>query len=85
MIGDKIFNFKKVLLEAGFFDELKKQFWDLDKFLSDNAEQLDKINEKDAKNRLIEFQRVAENIKTTYRKKLIKKTTDVLIMELKLI
>jgi len=43
MIGDKIFNFKKVLLEAGFFDELKKQFGDLDKFLSDNAEQLDKI------------------------------------------
>ena len=43
MIGDKIFTFKKVLLEAGFFDELKKQFGDLDKFLSDNAEQLDKI------------------------------------------
>ena len=29
MIGDKIFNFKKVLLEAGFFEELKKQFGDL--------------------------------------------------------
>ena len=43
MIGDKIFTFKKVLLEAGFFDELKRQFGDLDKFLSDNAEQLDKI------------------------------------------
>ena len=43
MIGDKIFNFKKVLLEAGFFEELKKQFGDLDKFLSDNAERLDEI------------------------------------------
>tara|TARA_R100000234_G_scaffold51944_2_gene31156 strand:- start:294 stop:2330 length:2037 start_codon:yes stop_codon:yes gene_type:complete len=43
MIGDKIFNFKKVLLEAGFFEELKKQFGDLDKFLADNAEELDKI------------------------------------------
>ena len=43
MIGDKIFNFKKVLLEAGFFEELKKQFGDLDKFLEDNAEKLDEI------------------------------------------
>ena len=43
MIGDKIFNFKKVLLEAGFFEELKKQFGDLDKFLADNAEKLDEI------------------------------------------
>jgi hypothetical protein len=43
MIGDKIFNFKKVLLEAGFFEELKKQFGSLDKFLEDNAKELDKI------------------------------------------
>ena len=43
MIGDKIFNFKKVLLEAGFFDELKRQFGDLDKFLEDNADKLDEI------------------------------------------
>lgn len=43
MIGDKIFNFKKVLLEAGFFDELKKQFGDLDTFLENNARDLDKI------------------------------------------
>ena len=43
MIGDKIFTFKKVLLEAGFFEELKKQFGDLDKFLEDNAEKLDEI------------------------------------------
>jgi len=43
MIGDKIFNFKKVLLEAGLFDELKNQFGDLDQFLEDNAKQLDDI------------------------------------------
>ena len=43
MIGDKVFNFKKVLLEAGFFDELKRQFGDLDKFLEDNAKDLEKI------------------------------------------
>ena len=43
MIGDKVFNFKRVLLEAGFFKELKKQFGDLDKFLADNAKDLDRI------------------------------------------
>ena len=43
MIGDKVFNFKRVLLEAGFFDELKKQFGDLNKFLEDNAKEIDKI------------------------------------------
>ena len=43
MIGDKIFNFKKVLLEAGFFDELKNQFGDLDKFLEKNAKQIEDI------------------------------------------
>jgi len=34
---------------------------------------LDKIDEKDAKNRLIEFQHIAENVKNKYRKSLIKK------------
>ena len=43
MIGDKVFNFKKVLLEAGFFEELKNQFGELDKFLANNTEQIDKI------------------------------------------
>ena len=43
MIGDKVFNFKKVLLEAGFFEELKNQFGDLDTFLQNNAKQLDQI------------------------------------------
>ncbi len=43
MIGDKVFNFKKVLLEAGFFEELKNQFGDLDTFLEENAKQLDQI------------------------------------------
>ena len=50
MIGDKIFNFKKVLLEAGFFDELKFQFGSLDKFLSKNAKQLDQIATSVGKN-----------------------------------
>ena len=43
MIGDKVFSFKRVLLEAGFFEELKNQFGQLDKFLSDNAKEIDRI------------------------------------------
>jgi len=43
MIGDKIFNFKKVLLEAGFFEELKNQFGQLDVFLENNAKEIEKI------------------------------------------
>tara|TARA_B100001063_G_scaffold86042_1_gene80036 strand:- start:1212 stop:2507 length:1296 start_codon:yes stop_codon:yes gene_type:complete len=39
---------------------------------------LEKIEEKDVKSRLIEFQCTAEKIKTSYRKKLIKKTAKVL-------
>ena len=43
MIGDKIFNFKKTLLDAGFFAELKKQFSGLNKSLEENSETFDKI------------------------------------------
>src|SRR6056300_1675666 len=50
MIGDKVFNFKKVLLEAGLFEELKNQFGSLDKFLEDNAKQLDEIATSVGKN-----------------------------------
>ena len=37
-----------------------------------------KIDNSEAKNRLIEFQHIADDIKTNYRKKLINKTTNVL-------
>jgi len=43
MIGDKVFNFKRVLLDAGFFSQLKKQFGDLNKSLEKNSEMMDKI------------------------------------------
>ena len=43
MIGDKIFAFKKTLLDAGFFSQLKRQFGDLDKFLVQNAESIERI------------------------------------------
>jgi len=42
------------------------------------AYDLIRVDESEAKNRLIKFQHVAENIKTSYRKNLIKKTVNVL-------
>jgi len=45
MIGDKVFNFKKVILEAGLFEGLKKEFGALDKFLEENSKQIDRIAE----------------------------------------
>ena len=39
---------------------------------------LNKVDNKVAKDRLIEFQRIAEKTKTNYRKELIKKTVKVL-------
>ena len=38
MIGDKFFQFKRDILDAGFFPELKKQFGDLNKFLEENED-----------------------------------------------
>ena len=43
MIGDKVFNFKRTLLDAGFFAQLKSQFSDLNKSLEKNSETLDNI------------------------------------------
>ena len=43
MIGDKIFSFKKTLLDAGFFGSLKREFGDLDKALAKNSQQIDRI------------------------------------------
>ena len=43
MIGDKVFAFKKTLLDAGFFSQLKRQFGDLNDSLEKNSETMDKI------------------------------------------
>jgi hypothetical protein len=43
MINDKVFTFKKTLLDAGFFAQLKKEFGDLDTFLGENSQTLDEI------------------------------------------
>ena len=42
MIGDKYFNFQKDVAE-GFFEELKKEFGDLNKFLEENEDQIKDI------------------------------------------
>ena len=42
MLGDKFFNFQTVVAES-FFDELKKEFGDLDKFLQENEQQIEDI------------------------------------------
>jgi hypothetical protein len=42
MIGDKYFNFQKDVAE-GFFEELKKEFGDLNKFLGENEKQIEDI------------------------------------------
>jgi hypothetical protein len=43
MINDKVFTFKKNLLDAGFFGQLKREFGDLNKFLEDNEETLEEL------------------------------------------
>jgi len=42
MLGDKFFNFQTVVASK-FFDELKKEFGDLDKFLQENEQQIEDI------------------------------------------
>ncbi len=43
MINDKVFTFKKNLLDAGFFAQLKREFGDLNNFLEDNEETLEEL------------------------------------------
>jgi len=43
MLGDKVFSFKKTLLDAGFFGQLKTEFGALDKFLVKNAESIERV------------------------------------------
>tara|TARA_R110002012_G_scaffold269596_1_gene453712 strand:- start:40 stop:1602 length:1563 start_codon:yes stop_codon:yes gene_type:complete len=43
MLGDKLFNFKRGVAGAGFFDELKKEFASLNQFIEDNASAFETI------------------------------------------
>ena len=43
MLGDKLFNFKRGVAGAGFFDELKKEFKSMNEFIEENAEAFETI------------------------------------------
>jgi phage tail tape-measure protein len=43
MLGDKLFNFKKDVAGAGFFDELKKEFKSLNEFIEQNSADFEAI------------------------------------------
>ena len=43
MIGDKVFTFKRTLLDAGFFSELKRQLGDLNEFFETNAKEIERL------------------------------------------
>ena len=60
MIGDKFFNFKRRILEAGFFPELKKQFKSLDDFLANNTEAFDILAEKIGRGLAIAVKKVSD-------------------------
>tara|TARA_Y100001937_G_scaffold46598_1_gene65405 strand:- start:1427 stop:3715 length:2289 start_codon:yes stop_codon:yes gene_type:complete len=46
MIGDKVFNFQRIIADERFFGTVKKQFEDLNNHLSENQEALDKLGEQ---------------------------------------
>ena len=50
MIGDSFFQFKRDILDAGFFPEIKRQFGDLDLFLKDNEKEIKALAESIGKN-----------------------------------
>jgi hypothetical protein len=67
MIGDKFFNFKREILEAGFFPELKNQFGDLDKFLQENQKTLDEMAETIGITLAISVKKLAEGLKFVHQ------------------
>ena len=79
MIGDKVFNFKRTLLDAGFFSQLKAQFGDLNKSLEKNSEAMDKIAITIGTVMAVAVEKVANGIK------LIAKFSDELGFALKVI
>jgi len=63
MIGDKYFNFQKDVAE-GFFDELKKEFGDLNEFLEENEQQIKDIANSIGKNFAGAIQKTSSTIKS---------------------
>jgi len=80
MIGDKVFNFKKVILEAGLFETLKKEFGKLDVALAQNAELIEKIGVGIGTTLALGVEKLAQSIKLIAEySHLVKETFKILI------
>jgi len=80
MIGDKFFNFKRTILEAGFFEGLKKQFGELDVALAQNAELIEKIGVSLGTVLALGVEKVAQSIKLIAEySHLVKETFKIII------
>ena len=80
MIGDKFFNFKRTILEAGFFEGLKKQFGELDVALAQNAELIEKIGVGLGTVLALGVEKVAQSIKLIAEySHLVKETFKIII------
>ena len=62
MIGDKIFNFQRVLNDEGFFNEVKGQFNGLNTFLEENQEAFDELAKSIARGLIATSQTLAETL-----------------------
>ena len=63
MLGDKVFSFKKTIVEEGFFPELKKQFGDLNKFIEDNQDTVDNFAKQIGTGLAIAVKKIADGFK----------------------
>ena len=80
MIGDKVFNFKKVILEAGLFETLKKEFGKLDVALAQNAELIEKIGVGLGTTLALGVEKIAQSIKLIAEySNLVKETFKIII------
>jgi hypothetical protein len=80
MIGDKFFNFKRTILEAGFFEGLKKQFGDLNVALAENAQMIEKLGVGVGTVLALGVEKVAQSIKLIAEySNLVKETFKIII------
>ena len=63
MLGDKVFNFKRVIVEKGFFPELKKQFGDLNDFMEENQATIDAFATQIGKGLAVSVRKLGDALK----------------------
>ena len=80
MIGDKFFNFKRTILEAGFFEGLKKEFGNLNVALAENANMIEKLGVGVGTVLALGVEKVAQSIKLIAEySHLVKETFKIII------